>query len=298
MRAPPESFNDPELFLAIEDLELAARVIVEGTMLGVHRSPFLGLSGEFEAHREYHVGDDLRHVNWNLWARTDQMFVKQFRSDTNLQLYLALDASGSMATASGPSRKWAYGARMAAALAFLALSCRDATGLALLRSGVFAHVPARVDQGQLQRILTALESTAPRGRADVTLALEEVVHLCARRGIVAYFGDLFDSEAQMLLALATLRCRGHEVVVFHVLDPWELELPEQGVWEFSDLETGDKLEVNAPAVSGSYRAVVAGWRQGLQERCAAEGISYFLCRTDWPLKEALLRFFAARPRGI
>jgi uncharacterized protein (DUF58 family) len=298
MPSPAEALNDPELFLAIEDLELAARGIVEGTMLGVHRSPFTGLSCEFETHREYHPGDDLRHVNWNLWARTDQMFVKQYRSDTNLQLYLALDASGSMATHNGPSRKWAWGARAAAALAFLALSARDAAGLALLRSGVFSHLPPRTDQGQLQRILAALEAASASGMADVAAGLDQVVHLCARRGIVAYFGDLFDSEARTLRALTTLRHRGHEVAVFHVLDPWEDELPEDGHWEFSDLETGQKLRVDSPALRAPYAAAVTRWREELRETCQAEGITYLLCRTDRSIKESLLDFFDARRPGV
>jgi uncharacterized protein (DUF58 family) len=294
----PGTLDDPELFLAIEDLELAARGIVEGTRAGAHRSPLAGPSCEFEAHRPYHPGDDLRHVNWNLWARTDQMFVKQYRTDTNLQLYLVLDASGSMGTHNGPSLKSAWAARLAAALAWVALSSGDAAGLALLRDGVVAHIPARVEQGQWQRILAVLGAASARGRADVAAALDQVIHLASRRGIVAYLGDLFDDEARTLLALATLRARGHEVVVLHLLDPWEEELPDHGDWRLSDLETGETLEVSAAAVRERQRAAVARWRASLHERCQAEGIEYAPCRTDGSIIETLLRLIESRRRRI
>ena len=288
--------EDPDLFLSLEDLELCARGIVEGTMLGVHRSPFTGLSSEFETHREYTTGDDLRHVNWKLWARTDKMFVKQYRSDTNFQLHLAVDASGSMGTGNGPSRKWAWASRAAAALAFVALTNRDAAGLALVRDGIAAQVPAKVAAGQLQRILAELSAGAPQGRADTAEGLAEVVHLTARRGLVIYFGDLFDDPERTLRALATLRHRGHEVSVFHVLDPWEVELPKEGHYEFTDLETGEKLKVDTPALRDAYAEKVARWRHDLRAQCEAEGISYALSRTDSPIRDVLLDFLATRGR--
>jgi uncharacterized protein (DUF58 family) len=294
MKLQTERLNDPSIFLAIEDLEIAARGIVEGSMLGVHRSPFTGFSCEFESHREYHLGDDLRHVNWKLWARTDQMFIKQYRSDTNLQLYLALDASGSMGTGNGPSRKWNWSARVAAALAHLAISCRDAAGLVLLRNGVFEHIPAQVANGQFPRILSALQATSSQGLADTSLGLDQTIHLCARRGMVVYFGDLFDNENNAIRSLATLRYRGHEVVVFHMLDPWEIELPNEQELEFSDLETSEKIKVSTASISSAYADIVRQWQEGIRQRCEGEGIDYFLCRTDRPMIDALLDFLGTR----
>lgn len=288
---------DPALFLAIEDLELAARSIVEGTRLGVHRSPFTGMASEFETNREYRPGDDLRHVNWTLWARSDQMFLKQYRTDTNLEVHLVLDASGSMGTAHGPASKFAWASRAIAALAFLCITCRDAAGLTLLRGGVAEHIPPRVATGQFQRILTALGETRPQQQADLGLGLDETIHLCARRGMVLYFGDLFDDAERTMRALATLRARGHEVAVFHVLDPWEVRLPESGRFHFTDLETGEKLRVAAPEVRRRYEEFVTRWREDLASRCTAEDIAYTFCPTDRPLVDALLGFLGERKRA-
>ena len=286
--------QDPDLFMAMEDLDLVARGVVEGALHGLHRSPYIGFSVEFDAHREYHPGDDLRYVNWNLWGRTDRLYVKQFKSDTNLNLYLLLDTSGSMLCAHGPTAKWMYGARAAAALACLALGSRDAAGLYLLADRVHQHVPPRLRPGQFAEILATLQHATPAGHTDIAQAMEEVLHLCRRRGIVVLISDLFDREEAVLRALDTLRYWGHEVIVLHLLDPWEAELPESGQYEFQDLETGEKIQCHARSWRESYRQVVAEWQSGLRRHGEDMGIDWLPCRTTDPLRNVLIEYLLRR----
>ena len=291
-----EWLQDPDLFMAMEDLELVARGVVEGALQGMHRSPYLGFSVEFDAHREYHPGDDLRYVNWNLWGRTDRLYVKQFKSDTNLNLYLMLDTSGSMLTEHGPTAKWKYGARAVAALSCLALRSRDATGLYLLSDRVHQHVPPYVRPGQFFEILATLRDAAPQGRTNIAQALDEALHVCRRRGIVVLISDLFDQEEAILGALNTLRYWGHEVIVIHVLDPWETELPESGQYEFKDLETGETIQSHVRLLRDSYRQVVADWQSRIKRCCDDDGIDWLSCSTSDPLRNLLIEYLLQRTR--
>ncbi|MBN1518266.1 DUF58 domain-containing protein [Candidatus Sumerlaeota bacterium] len=288
--------DDPDLFMDMEDLELAAHGIVEGTLHGLHRSPYLGFSVEFDSHREYQRGDDLRYVNWNLWARTERLYIKQFKSDTNLNLYLLLDTTGSMFTAHGRSQKWRYGARAAAALAFLALLGRDATGAYMLGNTVQDIVPPRVRPGQFHEILALLQGVQSAGQGDIGAALEDVRETCKRRGIIVLISDLFDKEAEILHGLSDLRYMGHEVLVLHVLDPWEIELPTTGQYEFEDLESGEKLRVHAPQLRESYNRIVADWREGLKRSCEERGIDWLACGTHEPIRNLLIEYLLRRAR--
>jgi uncharacterized protein (DUF58 family) len=288
--------QDPELFMAMEDLELVARGVVEGALHGLHRSPYLGFSVEFDAHREYQPGDDLRYVNWNLWGRTDRLYVKQFKSDTNLNLYLLLDTSASMLCRHGPSEKWKYGARALAALAFLALNSRDAAGLYLLHDRVREYVPPYVRPGQLHEILSLLQNAEPAGTTDLGRALDETMHLCRRRGLVLLVSDLFDRDQAIRDALSSLRYAGHEVILFHLLDPWEQELPETGQYEFRDLETGAKVQTNAASLRESYNRAVSSWRSRLKRHCDDTGIDWVPCLTSDPLRDVLINYLLKRAR--
>jgi len=287
--------EDPELFLAMEDLELVARGVVEGALHGLHRSPYIGFSAEFDAHREYEPGDDLRYVNWNLWARTDRLYVKQFKSDTNLNLYLLLDCSRSMLCANGPYPKWAYGARAAAALAWLSLRERDAAGVFLLADGIRDYVPPRVRPDQFHEIQAVL-SRAPEVAAGTNLArpLEETLHLCRHRGIVVLLSDLFDEDEDLLRAIDTLRFYGHEVLVVQILDPWEDELPDSGQYEFHDLESGEIVRAHAPDVRRSCQAAVAEWRRGMVRRFDDAGVDWLTCTTADPLADLLVNYILRR----
>jgi len=296
MAATQTELQDPELFMALEDLELVARGIVEGALHGLHQSPYVGFSVEFNAHREYQLGDDLRYVNWNLWGRTDRLYIKQFKSDTNLNLYLLLDCTASMLCANGPTAKWRYGARALAALAFLALNTRDATGLFLLQSGLEEFVPPFVRPGQFHEILALLERARPRGPTNLAKALAETSQLCRRRGLVVVVSDLFDQDEGILGALRHLRHHGHDVIVVHLLDPWEADLPESGQFEFQDLETGARLRTNVEPLRTAYRRAVADWRDRLQRRAEDAGIDWLSCETSAPLRDVLINYLLRRSR--
>lgn len=287
--------GDPDLFLAMDDLELVARGVVEGALHGLHRSPYIGFSAEFDAHREYEPGDDLRYVNWNLWARTDRLYVKQFKSDTNLNLYVLLDASRSMLCTNGPYPKWAYGARAAAALAWLSLRERDAAGVFLLSDGIREYVPPRVRPDQFREIQSVLRQ-APEvaGGTNLAQSLEEALHLCRRRGIVVLISDLFDEDEDLLRAVDTLRYYGHEVIVVQVLDPWEHELPDSGQYEFHDLETDEIIRAHAPAIRRSCKAAVEEWRRGMTRRFDESGVDWLVCTTADPLADLLVNYILRR----
>jgi len=285
-----ERLEDPALFLALDDLALAARGIVEGALQGLHRSPFRGYGAEFDSHREYQAGDDLRYLDWNLYARHGTLFTKQFRADTNLNLYLLLDATGSMGTRRGPASKYRYAARAAAALALLTRRTRDAAGLFILQHGIAQALPPRSRPGQFDDILALLESTVPSGAADISSAMDTAVEMCRRRGIVAVFSDYFDTEEPLMRGLRTLRQQGHEVIAFQTLDPWECALPETGDFEFADLESGQTLKTSAPDIRDGYARAVAAWRENLRRQCEAAGIDWVSVTTADPLADVITEY--------
>ena len=264
MTSESNMIEDPDLFMAMDDLELVSQGIVEGALSGSHRSPFIGFSVEFDSHREYQIGDDLRHVNWDLWARTDDLYVKQFKSDTNLNLYTFIDISGSMLTENGPTRKYHYGARAAAALSFLAISGRDAPGIYLLRNRITDFVPPRVRPGHFHDLLDLLQKASASGQADIANAMDEAMEVCKRKGIVVFISDMFDNQEVILSGLNNLRHMGHEVIVIQILDPWEATMPKKGNYEFVDLESGNKLKVDAAELRDVYSRVVYNWQQGFK----------------------------------
>ncbi len=294
---PPASWDrleDPGLFLAMEDLSLAAHGIVEGALQGLHRSPFRGFGAEFDSHREYQPGDDLRYLNWNLYASHGRLYTKQFRTETNLNLYLLLDATGSMATQRGPAPKFRYAARAAAALALLSGRTRDAAGLYLLQHGLQAEVPPRARPGHFHDILAALEKVVPTSTGDLGRTMDEMMGLCRRRGIVVVFSDFFDEDETLLRGLRALRAQGHDVLAFQILDPWEAALPEHGDFEFADFETGETLKTSAPDIREAYAKAVSDWRAHLQSECEGAGIAWSSVLTTEPLADVLIQFLLRR----
>jgi len=278
-----ERLEDPDLFLAIDDLSLAAQGIVEGALQGLHRSRLRGHGAEFDSHREYQGGDDLRYLDWNLYARHGRFFTKQFQADTNLHLYLLIDATGSMGMKRDTVSKFRYAARAAAALALLTRRTRDAAGLYLLRAGIAEALPPRSRPGQFDDIVALLESTVPGGAADVGAALEAVIGTCRRRGIVVLFSDFLDQEETLMRGMQILRHQGHEVIAVQTLDPWECALPENGDFEFEDLETGQTLRTGTQDIRDSYARAVAEWRERLAHQCRSAGVHWVSAMTSEPL---------------
>jgi uncharacterized protein (DUF58 family) len=285
---------DPQLFATLEDLELIARTAVEGFLQGLHRSPYVGFSVEFASHREYLPGDDLRHLNWKLFGRQDRLYVKQYDAETNLDLHLLLDWSGSMTTRSGRLSKQRYAACLTAALAHLALRQRDAVGLTLFAGGVLEHLKPGAKPNQLDEVLHCLTRIPLAARADSAKVLHEVAELMPRRGLVVVLSDLFYDPAEVLAGLDHFRFQGHDVLVFQVLDPLERWLPVEGSVRFHDLETGEEVITEADAIRPAYEAALGRWLEELEQGCRTREIDRVVLTTDDPLARALSDYLARR----
>ncbi|MGO9913497.1 MAG: DUF58 domain-containing protein [Isosphaeraceae bacterium] len=287
-------FIDPLLLANIEDLELIARTVVEGFLHGLHQSPYVGFSVEFASHREYLPGDDLRHLNWKLYARNDKLYIKQYDAETNLDCHLVVDLSTSMETKSLGISKRRYATMLAAAVAHLALAQRDAVGITLFADRVLAHVKPRAKANQLDEILATLVRCPGRTPARSAGVLHEVAELMPRRGLVVLVSDLFFETEEVFSGLDHFRFHGHDLVVFHVLDPLEYRMPLEGQVRFRDLETGDELTTQVDEIRAAYTAAVAAWQTELDAGCRGREIDRVALCTDQPLERALDDYLTKR----
>ena len=290
------SATDPAFFSRLESLELRARSIVEGFLTGLHRSPFVGFSVEFASHRDYAPGDDPRYVNWKLYARQRRLYVKEFDAETNMNLYILLDVSGSMECANSGRSKLAYGQTLAAAFTYLALRQRDAVGLTLYADEVLGHLPPRAKPHQLDEILRMIQSTKARPVSNAARALQQTAELCRHRGLVILISDLFDDLDAIVRGLEHLRFRNHEVLLFQIWDPWERDLPLDGNVRFHDLESGSELSTRVEGIRDAYRDAVQQWREELETECRNRAIDRVELTTDQPLDQALLDYLVKRAR--
>jgi uncharacterized protein (DUF58 family) len=287
-------YIDPALLANLEDLELIARTVVEGFLHGLHRSPYVGFSVEFASHREYLPGDDLRHLNWKLYARNDKLYVKQYDAETNLDCHLVVDVSASMGTTSAGLSKGRYATMLAAAVAHLALIQRDAAGITLFADRVLAHVKPRAKANQLDEVLSALVGCPGNPPAASAGVLHEVAELMPRRGLVVLVSDLFFETSEVLSALDHFRFRGHDIIIFHVLDPIEHRMPLEGQVRFRDLETGEELTTQVDEVRALYRSAITAWQSELDDGLLAREIDRVALTTDLPLAQALFGYLTKR----
>ncbi len=289
--------TDPAFFSRLDNLELRARGIVEGFMHGLHRSPFVGFSVEFASHREYAQGDDLRHVNWKIFARQKRLYVKEFDAETNMNLNLLVDVSGSMECANSGMSKLDYGTTLAAALAHLALKQHDAVGLTLFADEVLLHIEPRAKPHQLDEILQAIATTKARPKSNAARALHQAAELCRHRGMVAIISDFFDDLPAIKRGLDQLRFRQHEVLAFQVWDRWERDLPLDGNICFTDLESREDITTHAEGVREKYLEAINQWRGDLQRSCLNRGVDRVELVTDEPLDKALLDYLVLRTKA-
>lgn len=296
MPTASQQLVDPAFFSRLDNLELRARGIVEGFMHGLHRSPFVGFSVEFASHREYAQGDDLRHVNWKLYARTKRLYVKEFDAETNMNLHLLVDISGSMECANTGRSKLSYGTTLAAALAHLALKQHDAVGITLFADEVVAHLDPRAKPHQLDEILAAIANTKARPKSDASRALHQAAELCRHRGMVVVISDFFDDLEAIKRGLDQLRYRQHEVIAFQIWDPWERDLPLDGNICFSDLETREEITTHAEGIRENYLVAINHWRAELQRECLNRGVDHIEMTTDDALDKALLDYLVHRTK--
>lgn len=289
---------DPSTLSRYGGLGLVARTLVEGFLTGVHKSPYKGSSVEFAEHRPYSRGDDLRRIDWRVHGKTDRYYIKEFEEETNLRAYLLVDASGSMGfRGRGPS-KFDYARHVAACLAYLMLHQLDAVGLATMDSKLRRFLPPRASPKHLLRILDVLEHTEPGGETSLAPLLHELAgRQIRRRGLVVVLSDCFDDVRELTLALKHFRHQKHEVLLFHILAPEEIEFPFHKPTQFQNLElTADRRLIDPARLRAGYLNRFSAFCRDLRERARGMGVDYELLRTDEPVDRALGAYLARRRR--
>ncbi len=291
-----EALLDPLAISRAESLGLNARFIVEGYMAGEHQSPYRGFAIEFAQHREYTPGDDTRHLDWKVLGRTDRYYIKQYEQETNFVAHLLLDGSESMKYGSGKLTKLHYGKMMAACLAYLILHQGDAVALALFDTTVRDFSPRSDNTATIHRLMSQLAAFEPREQTNIGAVLHDMAHQIRRKGIVILISDFFDDEQKVLDGLQHLRFGGNEVIVFHVMDPYELEFPFLGLVEFEGLEGVPKILTRPSEIRKSYLREVEAFRLRLRDGCEKNNCHYVLVNTAHPLHEVLSGYLAFRLR--
>ena len=292
------SYLDPETISRISRLDLIARLVVEGFITGLHRSPYHGFSAEFSEHRPYMPGDPLRDLDWKAYAKTDRLYVKRYEEETNLKSYLLLDISGSMDFRAGaPLSKFRYATSLAAALAYLMLKQRDAVGLLLYHHQIESFVPPRSVQSHLQVLLKTIDQAQPQSETHMAPAFHDLAERISRRGLVIVLSDLLDDPTEVLKGLRHFRHLGHEVIVFHLLDPRERDLDFRDETRFYDLEDPDQTLTTQPwHIHREYRELMDDLIQTYQLGCAEARIDYVLLDTATPFDVALSRYLVQRKK--
>jgi uncharacterized protein (DUF58 family) len=290
-----QRFLDPAVLGTISSLDLLAKTVVDGFVAGLHRSPDFGFSQEFAEYRAYVPGDDLRHVDWSLYGRTDRTYIKRYRGETNSQLTILLDASNSMEYTSGGPKKMDYARFIAASLFYLAIkNQRDAAGLIVFDDEVRDYVRPTAAQGQLARLLAGLEQAEPHARTDFGKPLKHFQNLLHRRGIAIVISDFYEDPDIIVRTIEPLRFHGNEVVLFHIMDPQELRPVMKGPAVLVDLETDQRFEVIPEYTKTTYREKVDAHVEALRSKTRAAGMDYQLLVTDQPLDAALREYLTLR----
>jgi uncharacterized protein (DUF58 family) len=289
---------DPTELRKYGGLTLIARTLVEGFLSGVHKSPYKGFSVEFAEHRQYYPGDEIRHIDWRAYGKTDRYYIKEYEEETNLKAHLLVDASGSMAYKGKHPSKFQFAQYVAASLAFLMLHQRDAVGLITHDTRLRRLIPAKASSKHLLRIIRTLEETRPGGETELAPIWHDLAgHQLRRRGMVVILSDCFDNVDQLLNAMQHFRHKRHEVLLFHVLAPEEIEFPFHRMTQFRNLEhQADKLLVDPHRLRAEYLRNFQTFCATLKERTGGMRIDYHLLRTDQPVERALGIYLTRRQR--
>ncbi|MDQ2899283.1 MAG: DUF58 domain-containing protein [Acidobacteriota bacterium] len=293
-----QRFLDPATLARISSLDLVAKTVVDGFVAGLHRSPDFGFSQEFAEYRAYVQGDDLRHVDWNVFARTDRTYLKRYRGETNSQLLILLDTSASMGFASGKINKMDYARFVAASLVYLANLQRDAAGLIIFDEDVKNYVPPSTRQGQLFRLLHAIEAAAVGTHTDFTKPFAHFQQFLHRRGMVIVLSDFYEQPETIIKTVEPLRFHGNEVVLFQVLDPQEIQPKFRDSVLLLDMETKNSIEVSPEYARTEYRQKIAAHLEAMRDRAKSAGLDYFLMNTERPLDEGLREYLSLRQRRM
>jgi uncharacterized protein (DUF58 family) len=289
-----KGYIDPLIVAKLSTMLLKARFVVEGFIAGLHQSPYKGFSLEFAQHREYSPGDETRHIDWKVYGRKDKYFVKQYQEETNLKGYILLDRSASMGYKSKEITKLQYGSYLAASLAFLMLRQQDSVGLVTFDERIRKYIPPRQSKGHLSLILEELEKLVPSSQTGINRSLQELGKYTKRRGLIILISDLLDEQEKVLNALKYFRFKKHEVIVFHLLDPAEMELPFTNVLWLEDMENGKRVLTHPQIIREKYKSVVKEFVETYKLSCLRSDIDYCLMDTKTPLDFALGAYLARR----
>lgn len=286
------SVIEPRLLSSVGDLSLVARTVVEGFLSGLHQSPFLGYSTEFASYRPYIQGDNLRYVDWKVWGRTDQLYVKQFEDDTNLVCQILLDVSASMDF--GAPTKFNYARTLAAALGYLMTKQHDAPGLTLYGGDLVQALSARSHHGQIEDLWQMLASAQPQGRTTFDAELWKVIETFSRNGLAIVISDLLGPEASHFQLLRRLQAQRQEIIVFHVIAPEEVDFRFEGDYVIEDGETGEQLPLHAGAFRKEYQRRFGDFCRRVEQECEGLEVDYRRLRTDVSLEQALTLYLEER----
>lgn len=292
-----EKYLRPEVIRQVARLDLRAKFIVRGFLSGLHASPFQGASVEFAEHRTYVPGDDIKDLDWNVYAKTGRHYIKTFKAETNMTGHLVMDLSGSMGyTYRQPLTKFDYGVCLAAALGYLMVHQQDPVGLVTFDTKIRTVLPPKSKRSQIGALLSVLANIKPAGETDAAGALTQLAGLIRGRGLVMLFSDLLTDLDPLVKSLYRLRHAGHEVILFHILDEAEVKFPFAGRIEFEDVETPERLEVDARGIRDDYLGGLADFRGTLKRECGAADVDYVPMDTSVGFDVALLEYLHQRTR--
>lgn len=291
------TYLQPETVSKLKGMELKARMVVEGFIAGLHKSPYHGFSVEFAEHRQYMPGDDIRGLDWKVYAKTDRYYIKQYEEETNLKGYLLLDCSRSMAYQSaGVVNKHDYAGMLSGALSYMMLRQRDAVGLVTFDQKIRRYIPPRSKSGHLHVLLNEIADAKPSERTDVGTALHEMAERIKRRGLVIVMSDLLDDAETIISGLKHFRYNHHEVIVFHILDPRERDFAFGGEAVFKDMETGEELSTMPFQIKKDFARQVGAFAEQVGAACRQANIDYHPIDTGMPFDKALYAFLSKRER--
>jgi uncharacterized protein (DUF58 family) len=295
---PGNRFIDPKVLMRIQNLELLARTVVEGFVSGLHRSPYLGFSVDFAEYRQYMPGDDLRRIDWNVYSRSDKLFIKLYEGETNTRVLFLVDVSGSMNYGSGEVKKIDYARILAAVLTYFSYQQRDGIGLLTFDTQVRDYIPSSRRSGQLINILKTIDRIVPSQTTEFKKPLRYLAELLKRRGIVVLISDLYDEPENIIAGLKALRSKGNDIIVFHIMDDYELNFPFDEAAQFEDLETKRRMHVIPDYLRTKYLEILQDHIEKIRKELSGSRIDYVLLNTSKPLDLALFTYLAARARTI
>lgn len=293
---PASKYLDPRIVSKFSNLIFLPRGAVEGTVTGLHRSPFKGFSVEFSEHRAYTWGDEIRRIDWKVYGKSDRFYVKEYEEETNLRTYILLDTSASMGYSSQKITKLEYGCFLVSLLTYVLIKQQDAVGLATFSSSIKNFIPPLSTPGHLQVILNLLQDLKPEGKSKISRPSHDLANIVKRRALIILISDLLDNEEEVLSAIKHFRHDRHECVLFHVLDPMELEFSFDKSVTLQDMETNERLFIYAPALQDEYRKRIREFTEWYRRVCSESQVDYVLADTSIPYDMLLSSYLTRRGR--